>query len=300
MKLLSNARMSSEMGVTEDSYRRADKGFIFTRSGKRVYFLGNKEKEIDVVDCCYSLARNYRWNGHTTIPWSVAQHSLLVAKMIEELKWRTPVKNKELAIIKGLTHDFTESYLGDLVTPVKREIELYNNIESELEKKIEETVDIDKDLTEDDRELVKRADTLSLIIEAMTIVNIDDKYRDYCNDELERSYEDVRGKVILEKYSKEIKVENLEYVSGKLLVELHKHCKEANRNLRCFEKISNKTLEEDNVVPVYTNGNLEYRIFNYGKSVMIKRVSDNRVFNMSRENFDNMITLEMIEAMSRC
>ena len=155
MKLLSNARMSSEIGVTEDSYRRADKGFIFTRSGKRVYFLGNKEKEIDVIDCCYSLARNYRWNGHTIIPWSVAQHSLLVAKMIEELKWRTPVKNKDLAIVKGLTHDFTEAYLGDLVTPVKREIDLYNNIEKELETKIEEAVDIDKDLTDDEREKFK-------------------------------------------------------------------------------------------------------------------------------------------------
>lgn len=299
MRILSNAKKCSDVGVTEDAWRRADKGFVFTRSGKRIYFLNIENTEFDILDICHGLAHNYRWNGATTRPWSVAQHSLLVSRMIEELRWNTSIKNLGIAQLKALTHDFTEAYLGDVATPIKRELELYNHIEDSIEQKVEETIDIHKSMNDEIRELVKRADTLSLIIEALTIVKIDDKYKEYCLRELETSYSDVRGIAALEKYRKDIVVENPDYVAGKLLVELHRQCKNMNRDMKCFKNISNKTLEEDGVIPIYEDGILKYRVFNFGKSVNIKREEDRRNFNISKVNFDNMISIDLIESMEK-
>lgn len=299
MKFLDKARKSEQNGITEDEWRRADKGFVFTRSGLRVPFMNLDNTEFNVLDMCHGVAHNLRWNGATKIPWTVAQHSLLVSRMVEELKWNTDVKNIGIAQLKALTHDFTEAYLGDVATPIKRELELYMNIENKLEERIEQTLDLDKHVDEEIEKLVKRADTLSLLVEALTIMNIDDNYRDYCIKELETKYSDVKGMRVLERYSSYIKVENPDYVAGKLLVELHKQSKNNHRNMKCFNGIPSKYLEEVGMIPIFIDGKLKYRVYEFGKSISVKRESDRVSFNIPMRNFENMFSIELIESMEK-
>jgi hypothetical protein len=294
MKLFDNARKSVNAGLEEEEWRKADKEFVFTRSGKRVYFLSIDEKQFNVLDFCYGLARNFRWNGATRIPWSVAQHSLLVSKMLGEMKWNTPLKDMRNVKLKGLTHDFTEALLGDVATPIKRELSLYTTIEDNLERNVEHFLDLDEDVDNEIRRLVKRADTLCLIYEALTIVEIDDKYREYCLSELEKNYADVKGMELYEVYKKEIRVENPDYVSGKLLKELYSQCKEARKNLNCFENISDKYLTEEGMVPIFVDGELKYRVYTFGKSISVKDENTRVSYNLSKALFDNMLDINNV------
>lgn len=67
--------------------------------------------EADIRDVAHSLSRLCRFNGHTEVTYSVAQHSLLVASVVAQT-------HPDLAIV-GLLHDAHEAYLGDISRPVK-------------------------------------------------------------------------------------------------------------------------------------------------------------------------------------
>lgn len=299
MKILSGVNDVRESMNNSDlvDWRRADKGFTFTRSGKRIKFIDTSNNEYDILDMCHGVSNNLRWNGNTKIPWTVAQHSLLVSDLISELKWNTPLKNKEIAIIKGLVHDFTEAYLGDLVTPVKREIQLYSSIEDGIDKDIEKTVGIHERVSEEVIKLVKRADTLSLLLEAKTIVNIDREYEKYVDSELERNYSDVKGSQLVDKYRNRFIIENAEYVRGKLICRLYKLLKDNFIDTDCFIDIPEKYLCEDGMIPIFIDGKLEYRVYDMGKCFNIKRESDKRSFNIGKRQFNNLISIQNIEGM---
>lgn len=61
----------------------------------------------------YLLARINRFTGHTTRPYSVAEHSLLVAE-IARRAGATPMVQ-----LAALMHDAHEAYTGDVSSPVK-------------------------------------------------------------------------------------------------------------------------------------------------------------------------------------
>lgn len=67
---------------------------------------------IDVETIARSLARQPRFNGHTRQAYSVAQHSVLVSRLVPS--WLAP---------HGLLHDAAEAVIGDLVSPLKRELD---------------------------------------------------------------------------------------------------------------------------------------------------------------------------------
>jgi hypothetical protein len=56
-----------------------------------------------------------RFSGRTYVPWSVAEHSLLVADIIESL-----VQGNKVLVINGLLHDGMEAVYGDILAPYKR------------------------------------------------------------------------------------------------------------------------------------------------------------------------------------
>jgi len=65
----------------------------------------------DVVrlsDIATSLAQTPRWNGQTSYPLSVAQHSVNVSRMVPERLAR-----------HALLHDAHEAYTGDITRPIK-------------------------------------------------------------------------------------------------------------------------------------------------------------------------------------
>jgi len=66
-------------------------------------------------DICVALARLPRFNGHTLEPFSVAQHSLLVLRILDDEDEGTADPGLRLA---ALLHDAHEAYMGDVVSPV--------------------------------------------------------------------------------------------------------------------------------------------------------------------------------------
>lgn len=82
---------------------------ILTHSGRMVDLLDVKPEDIHFDDIAHSLAQTCRFVGHTKRHYSVAEHSINVARLLPE-----PIK------IYGLLHDAHEAYIGDISTPLKR------------------------------------------------------------------------------------------------------------------------------------------------------------------------------------
>ena len=90
------------------------KPYIRTASGLDVTLALPTAEALHVRDIAAHLAKINRFNGATQTPYSVAQHSLLVAELLQRRKLRAPV------VLWGLLHDAHEAWLGDIATPVKR------------------------------------------------------------------------------------------------------------------------------------------------------------------------------------
>jgi 5'-deoxynucleotidase YfbR-like HD superfamily hydrolase len=92
--------------------------YISTFKGNRFYPLEQKIDKIDIEDIAHGLAYQCRFNGQTNQFYSVAQHSVMVAKMVP--------KHMQLA---ALLHDASEAYVGDMVKPLKMLLPEYSLIE---------------------------------------------------------------------------------------------------------------------------------------------------------------------------
>lgn len=91
---------------------------ITTVTGKNVNPLVLTEDDIDIRDIAHGLALLCRFNGHCSEFYSVTQHSVWVSK----------VCSPEKALF-GLLHDAAEAYLGDIQTPVKRQLQKFEKAE---------------------------------------------------------------------------------------------------------------------------------------------------------------------------
>lgn len=92
--------------------------WVQTYTGVRFDLLDPKPGMVSLTDIAVSLSRQARYNGHTRHPYSVAQHSCLVADISEILGKESTTRWSFGA--HGLMHDAAEAYIGDIVTPFKR------------------------------------------------------------------------------------------------------------------------------------------------------------------------------------
>ena len=81
---------------------------IEAATGRPFWPLGAKLEDICVEDIAHSLAMKCRWNGHPQRFISVAEHSVVVSRLVP----------KHLALA-GLFHDAGEAYLMDIPSPIK-------------------------------------------------------------------------------------------------------------------------------------------------------------------------------------
>lgn len=115
-----------------------------------------------LLDIAHALARQCRFNGHTPKHYSVAQHSVLVSQMC-------PPRTQKF----GQLHDAAETYIGDVVSPVKRLLydvrdpEAHNvlrAVETRILSAILEHFGVDWP-SDSDQQLVKKIDRIVLATE---------------------------------------------------------------------------------------------------------------------------------------
>lgn len=97
--------------------------FIHTFSGIAFDLRNPKPEMIRLADIVHSLALINRFNGAALFPYSVAQHSLYVARLL-------PSSLK----LDGLLHDAAEAYVGDMVSPLKKIMSEYKKVEAEISR----------------------------------------------------------------------------------------------------------------------------------------------------------------------
>ncbi len=108
--------------------------YIRTFTGKNFEVFDPTEDQIDIIDIAHSLSQLCRWGGHSNRFYSVAQHSIIAARLIEYSD--DDPKTKMRDAFCALMHDATEAYLVDLPRPIKKRIQQYKDTENYLYTKI--------------------------------------------------------------------------------------------------------------------------------------------------------------------
>lgn len=134
-------------------------------SGRRLDLLDPSPVDVEIEDIAHGLSRVARWNGQTSGPWaySVAQHSVLVERLVMTLKETTPVKWR----LAALLHDAPEYVIGDMITPFKAVIGRdYKAVEGRLQRAVHIRFGLPGDLPLQVSALIKRADRIAAYLEA--------------------------------------------------------------------------------------------------------------------------------------
>lgn len=105
---------------------------LVTFSGKQIAPDNLRVAEVDIQDIAHSLSLQCRFAGHTSVFYSVAQHSVRVARSLPR-----PLQ------LAGLLHDAPEAYLTDLPRPVKRMMPAYSYLEHKIWVAIAEAFEVD-------------------------------------------------------------------------------------------------------------------------------------------------------------
>lgn len=98
---------------------------ITTASGKFFDILKPEEYEFDIEEIATALSNLCRYTGHVNTFYSVAEHSVLVSRIVPE----------RLALA-ALLHDASEAYLGDVSSPLKKLLPEYQAIEERVQRSI--------------------------------------------------------------------------------------------------------------------------------------------------------------------
>lgn len=98
-----------------------EQGKIITCSGKMFDLLNPSPTDVSIQDIAHSLSNSCRWGGHCRNFFSVAEHSVMVSKLVapKYALW-------------GLLHDAAEAYLVDVPRPLKLLLPDYQQMEATI------------------------------------------------------------------------------------------------------------------------------------------------------------------------
>lgn len=143
-------------------------------SGRRLDIINPSPMDIEIIDIAHGLARVSRWNGQTNgkYPFSVAQHSVLVEKLVKiiapnlDQKWQ----------LASLLHDAPEYVIGDMITPFKSVLgNLYKDTEERLEAAIHIRFGLPPTLPDYVKTLIKRGDRMAAWLEATQLAGFSER-----------------------------------------------------------------------------------------------------------------------------
>lgn len=107
--------MKITKAVDIDKHKIVLDGCMITYSGIVFDLINPDPNLICIEDIAHGLAYNSRWNGATKNLFTIAEHSIRVAKHF--------TYNNTLAL-SGLFHDAEEAYWGDIIKPLKEIIKI--------------------------------------------------------------------------------------------------------------------------------------------------------------------------------
>ena len=80
-------------------------------------------KMVELPHIARALSNQARFNGQTYAPYSVAQHSVLCYEYGKRMGWATEI------LQWMLMHDAAEAYIGDVIRPIKRNLQPFKRLE---------------------------------------------------------------------------------------------------------------------------------------------------------------------------
>lgn len=128
-----------------------ENGWITTANGEPFH---PDRPTFNVEVIAHSLSQQCRFNGHTRTFYSVAEHSLMVAELMELMQTGDP--------FEGLMHDGCEAYIGDVPAPFKQKNPTLKVFEDDIDNKLRPVFGLPAKKTLE----CKRADIMAMFIEA--------------------------------------------------------------------------------------------------------------------------------------
>lgn len=132
--------------------------FIVTYTGRKVYPLDLKVEDICLEDIAHALSNKCRFTGHTSKFYSVAEHSVLVARQV-----------KGFTKLWGLLHDAAEAYLPDIATRIKPNFPLIIEAENNILDKVQQKYGLGE-LSKAEKKILKNIDRHTTLYEGMRLM----------------------------------------------------------------------------------------------------------------------------------
>lgn len=146
----------------------ADSFILNTASGARIDLSDPDPASIRIADVAGALSRICRFGAQIEQFYSVAEHALLVSRLVVE------AGRPDLALA-ALHHDSHEAYICDLPTPVKRclgdSLSEYRLLGDRLDDAIAAALGFPRPRNDLDEAVIKRADRRALLAEAALLVH---------------------------------------------------------------------------------------------------------------------------------
>jgi uncharacterized protein len=172
---MESERDAGRPGVPEEPHYTPMRGtapWVQTWSGQAVCLVDPNPATIRRVDITRALTRLPRFNGHTEEVYTVAQHSVLVAR-IAATELRGTYGAPPAFTAAALLHDAHEAYMGDIVRPVAAlpgfEAPVAQ-LKARLQRAIHLALGLPEVLPDDWRAAIHRADMIALATEARDLM----------------------------------------------------------------------------------------------------------------------------------
>lgn len=137
--------------------------YMHTWSGRRFFPLDPRPDEVFIEDIAHALSNQCRFNGHTTIFYSVAEHCYHCSKQVPP----------EFAL-EALLHDAAEAYIGDIIRPLKL-VPSIKDVYTPIEQAVERVIAQKFKLVYPWSAWVKKADEMMVTAEMDQIIEASNK-----------------------------------------------------------------------------------------------------------------------------
>lgn len=118
-------------------YDWEENAWIWSKDGKKLSLIHLKPSDVEIDEIAHSLSNTCRFGGHCREYYSVAEHCVIMANIMEEQGFS---KDEQLG---ALLHDASEYILTDVPRPFKPMMPEYNRYETYIMEVVEKKFGVD-------------------------------------------------------------------------------------------------------------------------------------------------------------